>query len=682
MRRRGAYLCEFPVRDPADGAFERGGERDVLRGVVDIFEDVDHRFDFGIVADVVLGGRRDGHAAPDEFGDDALRLCRFAAREHGDVLEIGLDEPARREVVAPLGKFFGDDRGDLRALAALLFDVAVEMFGDRIHLGLRLFLLFLFGQKVEPHPSRARGVQPAAAHERGRRIVDRTGLARHARGKDRVHGIEHRVRAAEIAVEFEGAPFPFELFVFAGEKRRAAPAEAVNGLLRVAHHEYVFARNEGEDLFLRGVDVLIFVHEHVGVLRAHFFAHFGDAQKFEALVLEVGKVEHARPFFEPRVFLVEREDDAGKGGNDLPRGVKARAQILLAFKAFERFFHRVGKLFQPRHALVERERVLSFRAFQFGVGRLVRERNLRRGRGGGKQVGRIQYGMREGDARVAVFGMFFAHQPLFYEGLDLLRDALRLFEQPCGAPLGGRERLVRERRKPLLRVQSGDTFQKRAHVRAHAGLFVRFAHEFTQTGKPPAARECPAQKREVRVALFQAVFEQQIQRARFKFVRLRFFRHAEVPVRIDAIKVAADDVGTERVQRADVGGIHRKELVFQKTAAGSVALLVDARDERLFQAFFHLLRREVGKGHGEHGLRLRPAREDEGDDLFDHDERFSAPRGSGNEDAPLRVDRRPLFGRGFPFAHCPLLLLTAFTMSAWSIGPASRGTPSNPHTPP
>ena len=237
------------------------------------------------------------------------------------------------------------------------FFPAFEVGGDRINFGRLLLFLFLIGKKIVAHPARAFRIQPAAAHHGRGGIIYRTGFARHCGGKYAVDRIEDGVGGAEIAVQLERAPVRLELFVFIGEKRRTAAAETVYRLLCVADHEHVFAGNEGKYLFLRGVYVLIFVHKDVRIPAAHLFPHIGDAQKGEALVFEVGKIEHARPPFQPGILLVEGEDQAGKRPRNLARGVKSLFERGLVFQPFERLSDIVGVLFERSHPPVQRERV-------------------------------------------------------------------------------------------------------------------------------------------------------------------------------------------------------------------------------------------------------------------------------------------------------------------------------------
>lgn len=212
---------------------------------------------------------------------------------------------------------------------------------------------------------------------------------------------------------------------------------------------------------------------------------------------------------------------------------------------------------------------------------------------------------------------------------------------------------------------------------------MRLGHERFQFGKTAAARKQPGQQGKIRRTVFQLLGKHPFGGAFFQFFRLFLFRYAEICVYARAVKISAHDARTEGMQGADIRRADLGKLRFQKRTPCAVRFGVDGGCHRLFQPLFHLLCREIGKGHRQKGRDFRLSRKDEGDDLFDHDKRLAAPRRGGYENFSARFDRGALLRRGPSFAHSPRLLFTMSAISAISTCFSSRKLfPSNPHMPP
>ena len=93
------------------------------------------------------------------------------------------------------------------------------------------------------------------------------------------------------------------------------------------------------------------------------------------------------------------------------------------------------------------------------------------------------------------------------------------------------------------------------------------------------------------------------------------------------------------MQRGDGGGREIRQLFPQFFVS-----LVDGRDHRAHQLLLHLVRRLFGERDGEQLGQPRLSLENEADRAVDHDERLSAPRGSGNQKIAFSVlNRQSLF---------------------------------------
>ena len=422
-----ADIRQLLVRDAAHVAFQRGGERNILRAVVEILQYGEHRLYLGIVAYVDLGGGGDGDAAADELAHDAPRLFRLSAGEHDDVAEAHFSLPARRGVGAAAADFGEHDVRNQRALGVLLVLLQTEPRGDRIYAPLGALRLLLFGHELEAHLA-PRLRRAARLHHRGGSVIDRADLLRHRRGKEGVDGIEDVFTAAEIAVQGERPPILCQPRVLFGEEARAAPAEAVDGLLRVADHEHVFARDEGQNALLRGVNVLIFVDKDVRIAAAHLLAHGRDVQKFQALVLQVGKVQSARPPLERRVCIRKFRNQFAQRRRDLARGAERPLFLLPRAKGGQALFDGVDVVLEGSEACVQLQRRRVARVFQLGVGGLIDELDVAHERRGVEHVPRGEHVVGKQLAGGEVSGVLIAERARLdvRRALPLQRGALLL----------------------------------------------------------------------------------------------------------------------------------------------------------------------------------------------------------------------------------------------------------------
>ncbi len=143
----------------------------------------------------------------------------------------------------------------------------------RVDFELALFLLVL-AENVNFGLAVARGISPARPHYTAARIVEAAAFRGHDLRKYGVHEIKHSVSRAEVARQSQRASAaPFEAVVLFREEKRLTAAEAVDGLLDVADEEHVLPASAGYNFLLHGVDVLIFVDEHAGILRIDFAEH-------------------------------------------------------------------------------------------------------------------------------------------------------------------------------------------------------------------------------------------------------------------------------------------------------------------------------------------------------------------------------------------------------------------------
>ena len=654
---------ELRVRQPAQRAFQRRREGDVLRAVVQKLQQRDHRLDFRIVADVDVRRRGDGDAAAHQLPDDAAGKAGHVAREQDDVAKFGAHLLPRGGVEAEGADFPADDVRDERALGKFLVLDRPQPVRHRIDVPLRGRGLLLFRNERGAHaPARLRG-EPRRHHRRVR-VIDGAALARHRPRKQAVDRVEHGGAAAEVAVEGERAALAAQPLVFFGEEGGVAAAEAVDGLLRVPDHEHVFPRDEGEDALLHGADVLVLVHEEMGVAAAHLLAHARDGEQAQAAVLEVGKVQPARAALAGGVFRVIGEHRLRKARRYRAREQKVCQLLLPRAKFFEKLLDRVRLLFDVGERLVQRGRLRVARRFDILLARLGGEFEPRKGRRRGKDVGRGEHLLGGGDAPGEEGGVLLAEQPGRAQALAFAQQFFAPRAQPPRRGAHGRERLPRQRGEGIFGVFFRDAREKFAIIRPHDDLLVQLDHPAAQLREAAAGRAGAAEGgkggRLLRLQLFKGAHGG----ALAQLVRLLLFQHAESAVDARLVKVAADDVAAEGVQRADIRRGDVGKLRLQTGAAGGVLLDAEAGGERGAQPLLHLPRGEVGERDREHGGDVRLLAEDEGDHLFDHDERLAAARRRGHEHFAGGVDGGLLFGRGFASAHSPFLLRTISAISA------------------
>ena len=406
-----------------------------------------------------------------------------------------------------------------------------------------------------------------------------------------------------------------------------------------------------------------------------------QAEKFEALVFEVGKVERARAALRLGVLRVKGEQQPCQGGGDLPRGEKARQLLLPARAAFELRGEFIRLSFERGELFVQRQSLFAALLYP-AARRLARKLHPLRRLSRGEQAARPEHGVRKVLPRLNVREVLCAEGRAECRRLLFERGAAAF--EPRGAGADAAVQFFAQRGEVRLVVQRGDAAQKCLRFRRGDRLFVRFQRRFAQHAEPARARKRRREQRKALVVLLQKAVEGARDGARFQFFRLRFVEHAERAAHVRLVKIAADDGGAEGVHGADVRRADLRELFAQVRAPARVLFGVDARHDRRAQPLLHLPRGEVGEGDGEDARHLRLAREDEGDHAFDHDERFAAARRGGDEHFALRFDGGALLACKRAPAHCPSSPRAMRTISC-SVTPRSFRAPADgsyPHTPP
>ena len=530
------------------------------------------------------------------------------------------------------------------------------MFEDGIHLvGRLLFPLFL-GNDVQFHRAAVRSVPLAAAHGN---VVGRE------RGKHAVDRFEHSGRRTEIGGETERGR---ERLLLVLEKLRIAPAESVDRLFRVPHEEHLVAAERGQNAVLHGVDVLILVHEHGGVFCAGLPARLLVFKDFQRELFEVVVVQNPRfpLFFRIRPVVGERQP-AERGG--APVRVQIARVLFLAGGVGSKLFLYVFEFLARARKIVDGGALLGRRP---AFGRRARKG---RERGGArlhckqifrqKRFARLFQRVRRGGELLPERGI---QQPphgkpppdLLQAGAKVARKAGTDLAERVPRAHGGELFLV-PRQPARLRVQTADDGAERIVL-----LLAEIDGE---------------QRSELLAPLFVRRLEHGLHRAGGKLHARGVVRsdHAKGGVCPDQIEIGAHQTGAEGVYGADFGERERRELRFEPFAL-LAAPFPDALQKRLSEPIAHLRRRLVGECDGENALYVRSA-EHEGDEPLDHDERFSAPRRSGDDHVSARPDRALLFGcERYAHSFPPLARATAAMPS--QVTPVSlRGAPTNPHAP-
>ena len=149
------------------------------------------------------------------------------------------------------------------------------------------------------------GILAAAVHHAVVFIVYAARFVRHYGAEKRVDEGEHAVGRAEVYRKFQSTVALLHVGKFFGEEHRLGAAESVDCLLDVADGEHLLRAGEVDYSFLHGVDVLIFVDEHVFIPRVNFLPDRGVGEKFKREMLQVCRVEHVFFALNCGIFAVE-----------------------------------------------------------------------------------------------------------------------------------------------------------------------------------------------------------------------------------------------------------------------------------------------------------------------------------------------------------------------------------------
>ena len=654
---------EVFIRQPAHRRLQGGGEGDLLPAVIQKLQNSEHGAHFGVAAQIDLGCGGDGDASADERADDAAGVLGAAAHEHDDILQSVGHLFAFGGVVAHGRRLLQHQFCDQLALGRGFALPFAQMLRHRIHAARGRGLLFGRGHELGAHLAQGAGGaalprRVARRDDGGGGVIDGTAFARHAAGEELVDGVEHGKAAAEVAVEGERPPLGGKFFKFLGEEGGGTAAEAVDGLLRIAHHEHVFAPQAGEDAVLHGVDVLIFVYEHMRVAGVDLGAHGFVFQQAQAAVLEVGKVQPARAALGGGVEAVKGDERLAQAFRRPARREEARQLFFPRRKRSGEFCQLFDLRLERFELFVQRGGGPAALAGLIGA-RLGRELCFRQNGGGSEDIGRGAQPLGKGLALLQKGDMRPAEQALFQIGLHLSFQRRGAGAKARGA--GGKLTLQfgGEGFKAFLAVAGGEGAQKGEVIGAGAHLFVPFQDDLAQGVEPAAARKGGAEGGKGGGLLFQQIFDGLLQGAAAQFFCLGVVEDAEIRLYVRLVKAAAQKPRAEGVQGAHVRRADLGDLFAQAGAHGSIVRAVDGAHQRRPQALFHLGGGELCKGDGEHGRYLCLAREDEGDHLFDHHEGLAAARRGGHQHLPRGGDGRLLFLCGSAFAHCTFLLMTA-----------------------
>lgn len=148
--------------------------------------------------------------------------------------------------------------------------------------------------------------------ERCRRvIINLSSLRRHDPRKHAVHGIYHGSSAPEVRVKVNPLPpMPGTVARIALHKQAGLRhAEAINGLLHIAHEEQpAVPHDRGKDQLLHGVGILVFIHEHIAEAAAVFARHCLVLKERKHLVFHVGIIYNRALRLCLRITRIKRGD--------------------------------------------------------------------------------------------------------------------------------------------------------------------------------------------------------------------------------------------------------------------------------------------------------------------------------------------------------------------------------------
>ena len=573
-------------REAEAGRAQRRDQRDVLVGVVQHGKQVHERGDL-IGAEIVLPLHRRDRDAPiqqrqpegaahtvgvaQQDGNIAVaRVARHAVHGHGGVGgDQLLDLPGHK------GGLAGKPPGG-RAL--------VRGAGGRLHQQqLRLRALS--------------GIVRRGKAQRGgiviRHVSQRPG---HAGAKHRVGGIDDLPAGAEVLPQQDapglalGGPVIVQVVpVFFVENLRVRQAEAVDGLLDVAHHEQVLpAPGQGaEDRVLHAADVLELVHHDLGIARRQAQGQLGGTilfigQKRRGLVLQVREVHQRGALLVGGVLLVESHGQTqqrlhgvvgqGHGRQQRRRGHgKGGLQLFYAVLAFVP--PGLDRLGQGRVGRVA-QRAQSREAHALGAGAgLVPAEG-----GGARQVPQLLGGAGEVVAVCLPDLLIAAH------GGDA---ALQLPRPVVRRPAQGGEQLAPPDRVGGVGCRRGELGdhaldpERRAGVGLH--LAVQLQHQFFQCLVIPAGAHGVGQTEKAGMCPGIGVMgvHDLVQGRALHGRGALLLDDAKVRRQMGALAVFAQKRGAEAVDRADLGAADQRALAAQLAVGrvlgdGAAELLHDA----------------------------------------------------------------------------------------------------------
>ena len=266
---------------------------------------------------------------------DVPRLQRLDIRP-GEVAAVAahpLEEEAHvpglhRDRLAPVA---------LADLPAALRHQPVHEGRDRVGIGLldaEVRYLLPIAVNLRRRQGHHRGLPGDASPERIERDVARLRPALHLRRETGVHGLLDGPCRAEAGAQMqELRPAGAQELLHVLVESDVRPAEAVDGLLRVAHHEQlsrgraglaplrgggIVGGDEQQDLSLQRIGVLELVHQHVGEAAGQLGANGGVVPHQVARAQEqVEEIQASRALLQGLIGLAERPQLLAQTGGDV-----------------------------------------------------------------------------------------------------------------------------------------------------------------------------------------------------------------------------------------------------------------------------------------------------------------------------------------------------------------------------
>ena len=375
------------------------------------------------------------------------------------------------------------------------------------------------------------------------------------------------------------------------KQRRLGLPEAIDALLHVADEEQpVLPRKAADDGLLNRAGILIFVDEHIAVLRAERRAHLGQRQRRERVVFEVVKIHHAALALGRRVERVVCLGQLGQPVQRRGRHADIRRRVLQRQRKgrlhirdglFERVaprLHPVGDILVEQIRLFlspqRRERHTVQRVVQRGIavrrrcGQIRRELHIH---AAGRRV-----------MQRAVFPLA-ERQRLPRVGAEALQPAPRkIRQQPRGGALF--KRLARQAHR-LLRAR-----KERPRIGARHHKPMQRERQFAQF----LLRIAPVRREESVAAHLVAAIYRVLHCLMAEHAALLLVADAKAGVDGKRLKVLAQQVAAEPVQRGDARAGERHHLFAQRR------ILPRGLAERLADALAHFARRRVGERDDQH----------------------------------------------------------------------------------